>query len=469
MALHPARRAPATQVVGRENYERRAMVVTDLVMITIAVAAVLAVGIGMSAPLRLDSPRQFIAVALLLLWPIMLWEMQSRATAVLGTGSEEYRRVLTASLWTLVLTAAGAYAIGSSRARDTLLVAVILGTMLLLVGRNLMRIRLHRHLTRFGPLHRVFVVAPQSAERVIGAQLERSAMIFAQVGGVTLSESIDPDPELVVADAIAAGADTLLYAPGNHDDPTWPRRLGWAMEDTELSLLVSPALADVAGPRMSIEPVEGMALLRVDMPRFSGPTRVVKRTIDVVGSLLGLIVLAIPVAIVALLIKRDSPGPVFYRQLRAGVGGSTFMCWKLRTMYCDADQERAALRRLATDDGATFKMVRDPRVTPFGHFLRRYSIDEMPQLLNVLVGEMSLVGPRPHPLDDVERYDDVATRRLLAKPGMTGLWQVSGRSDLDWSEAVTLDLHYIENWSMALDMIILLRTGKAVLSGKGAY
>ena len=286
---------------------------------------------------------------------------------------------------------------------------------------------------------------------------------------MTLSESIDPDPELVVADAIAAGADTLLYAPGNHDDPTWPRRLGWAMEDTELSLLVSPALADVAGPRMSIEPVEGMALLRVDMPRFSGPTRVVKRTIDVVGSLLGLIVLAIPVAIVALLIKRDSPGPVFYRQLRAGVGGSTFMCWKLRTMYCDADQERAALRRLATDDGATFKMVRDPRVTPFGHFLRRYSIDEMPQLLNVLVGEMSLVGPRPHPLDDVERYDDVATRRLLAKPGMTGLWQVSGRSDLDWSEAVTLDLHYIENWSMALDMIILLRTGKAVLSGKGAY
>lgn len=236
-----------------------------------------------------------------------------------------------------------------------------------------------------------------------------------------------------------------------------------------MSLLVSPALADVAGPRTSIEPVEGMALLRVDMPRFSGPARVVKRTIDVLASALGLIVLAIPLLLMAAAIKRDSPGPVFFKQRRAGVDGSTFVCWKFRTMHVDADAQREALREQAEDSGAIFKMTQDPRITRVGRFLRRFSLDELPQLFNVLVGDMSLVGPRPHPLDDVERYDDIATRRLLAKPGMTGLWQVSGRSDLTWAQAVTLDLYYIENWSMSLDMIIFLRTVKAVLTGQGAY
>ena len=236
-----------------------------------------------------------------------------------------------------------------------------------------------------------------------------------------------------------------------------------------MSLLVSPALADVAGPRTSIEPVEGMALLRVDMPRFSGPARVVKRTIDVLASALGLIVLAIPLLLMAAAIKRDSPGPVFFKQRRAGVDGSTFVCWKFRTMHVDADAQREALREQAEDSGAIFKMTQDQRITRVGRFLRRFSLDELPQLFNVLVGDMSLVGPRPHPLDDVERYDDIATRRLLAKPGMTGLWQVSGRSDLTWAQAVTLDLYYIENWSMSLDMIIFLRTVKAVLTGQGAY
>ena len=138
-------------------------------------------------------------------------------------------------------------------------------------------------------------------------------------------------------------------------------------------------------------------------------------------------------------------------------------------MYDNSDARRAELREELDVDSATFKMTEDPRVTRVGRFLRRWSIDELPQLLNVLGGEMSLVGPRPHPLDDVERYVDVATRRLLAKPGMTGLWQVSGRSDLDWDQAVTLDLYYIENWSMSLDMIIFLRTLKAVAAGDGAY
>ena len=471
MVAHPTTPLEVPRAEAREASQRRAMVVVDLAMIAIALGAVILSGIGASAPFRLDSPRLFIVVAVAILWPVMLWEMQTRATTVLGAGSEEYRRVLVASLWTMVLTAAGAYAFGSSRGRDTLLIIAVLGTVLLMVGRNVMRVLLHRQLKSLGPLHQVYVVAPQSSDEMLSGQLERTEGIFSRVGGWTIPDVSpeDPEPDDVVAAALGVGADTLLYAPGNHADPTWPRRLGWAMEDTDLSLLVSPALADVAGPRMSIEPVEGMALLRVDMPRFSGPARVVKRTIDILGSVLGLIVLAVPMGLMALAIKRDSPGPVFFRQRRAGVAGTTFLCWKFRTMYQDADSQRGDLREQLDDDGATFKMAVDPRVTRVGRFLRRWSLDELPQLFNVLAGEMSLVGPRPHPLDDVERYDDVATRRLLAKPGMTGLWQVSGRSDLDWNQAVTLDLYYIENWSMSLDMIIFLRTLKAVATGSGAY
>jgi exopolysaccharide biosynthesis polyprenyl glycosylphosphotransferase len=213
-----------------------------------------------------------------------------------------------------------------------------------------------------------------------------------------------------------------------------------------------------------------MALVRVEMPRFSGPARIVKRLLDVIGSVLCLTLFAIPLLIVALAIKIDSPGPVFFRQVRVrAVGGATFRCWKLRTMVVDADRQRGELRDRHGGESVTFKMPADPRITRVGRFLRRYSIDEVPQLFNVLRGQMSLVGPRPHPLDDVERYDDVATRRLLAKPGMTGLWQVSGRSDLPWRDAVMLDLYYVENWSISLDTVIVARTLKAVLAGKGAY
>lgn len=469
MVAYSAPTAATDRTTERETHQRRGMVVVDLTAIAIAVGITLLLQVGASAPLRLDTPRLIVLCALLLLWPLMLWEMQSRATTVLGQGPEEYRRVLMASVWTLCFAAVASYFTGTTRARDTLVVAVLLGTALLFLGRNVMRSLLHHRLRRKGPLHRVFVVAPDSQEAALGDRLANTGGIFAKVGAWPLHEGSDPDPQAVVAAALRSGADTLLYAPGSHADVTWPRRLGWSMEDTSLSLLISPALTDVAGPRMSIEQVEGLPLLRVDMPRFSGPARVVKRTVDLVGSVVGMVLLAIPLVIVAALIKKDSPGPVFFRQLRAGAGGTTFTCWKLRTMSDDADEQRAALRSETDSDSATFKLPADPRITGIGRFLRRFSLDELPQLFNVLKGDMSLVGPRPHPLDDVQRYDDIATRRLLAKPGMTGLWQVSGRSDLDWKEAVTLDLYYIENWSLSLDFVIFMRTVKAVLAGEGAY
>ena len=453
----------------REHRHHLATLIMDLLMITAAIATGLAAGWGGSWPLMEDPARLTVIIALAFIWPVTLWDMGTRSTSIMGYGPEEYRRVLTATLWTLILTAAFAYATGTVRARGLLLGIILIGLILLFLGRNIMRSLLHRGLQEGDPLHRVFVVAPGPQALLISEQLSKSRGIYGEIGVWPLEAGSDPSPETVVGAAAAANADTLLYSPAEHADPNWPRRLGWAMEDSELSLLVSPAIAEIAGPRLAIEPVQGLPLVRVDMPQFSGPARTVKRFLDLVGSVLALVVLAIPLLLIAVAIKFSSPGPVMFRQERAGPAGTTFSCWKFRTMYVGADAARAELREAQDSDSAAFKMERDPRVTGVGRFLRRFSLDELPQLFNVLVGQMSLVGPRPHPLDDVELYDDIATRRLLAKPGMTGLWQVSGRSDLEWKEAVMLDLYYVENWSISLDLIIMLRTIKAVITGRGAY
>ncbi|TXH43458.1 MAG: sugar transferase [Actinobacteria bacterium] len=465
---------PQQSLVGRarvaltERHHARMVAVADLVAIGAALLLGVLLGWGYEGPIS-DPPRTFMIVTLAVLWPTMLWQTQTRATTILGGGAEEYRRVLLASLWTVALTMSLAYITNTQYGRRYLVYVAITGTVFLLVERAIMRNLLHRRLQRGEPLHRVFVVAAEAQYEQLAKQFARSGGLMDQVGSWDLTDAADPDPAVVVKAAVDCDADTIVYAPAQHEDPSWPRRLGWAMEESDLSLLVSPQIANIAGPRLSIEPINGMALVRVEMPRFSGPARFIKRTIDIVGSSLLLIVLALPLAVVALVIKATSKGPVFFMQTRAGVGGSTFECFKFRTMVADADAQRDELRASHGDDGATFKMARDPRITGVGHFLRRFSLDELPQLFNVWLGQMSLIGPRPHPLDDVERYDDVATRRLLAKPGMTGLWQVSGRSDLDWEQSVMLDLYYVENWSLPLDAIIVLRTMKAVLTGRGAY
>jgi exopolysaccharide biosynthesis polyprenyl glycosylphosphotransferase len=448
--------------------------VADFAIVVLTVVVMLALGWGARAPLADDPSRQFLAATLVIVWPIALWQRQSTATTILGHGLEEYRRVLVASGWTMTLAAALAYASDSTRARLFLIGAGVLGSSLLLLERHIMRLALIRRMAAGQPLHRVFVIAAPAREAAIRQALGDGDTRFQVVGSWRLNGE-DPEPRQIVAEAIEHQADTIVYVPLGTEQAQWTRRLGWAMEDTDLSLLISPSLVEVAGPRLSVEPVEGLTLLRVDMPRFSGPARVIKRGVDLVGASLGLLLLGVPMLVIAWLIRRDSPGPAVFKQVRAGIRSETFECWKFRTMYHGADAQRDALRAAQAaeaasgSDGATFKMADDPRITRVGGWLRRYSIDELPQLVNVLKGEMSLVGPRPHPMDDVQRYDDVATRRLLAKPGMTGLWQVSGRSDLDWDQAVRLDLYYVENWSLAVDLLILLRTVKVVLVGSGAY
>jgi exopolysaccharide biosynthesis polyprenyl glycosylphosphotransferase len=213
----------------------------------------------------------------------------------------------------------------------------------------------------------------------------------------------------------------------------------------------------------------GMPLFEVGYPQLDNTQRGLKRLLDVVGSLFGLILLSPLLITVAILIKVTSSGPVLFAQKRVGADEKVFLCYKFRSMYIDAEKRQAELEAQNEADGAIFKIKNDPRVTPVGRFIRRWSIDELPQLINVLLGEMSLVGPRPLPLRDYERMGELHKKRLAAVPGITGYWQTSGRSDISFEDMVRLDLYYIENWSLSLDIKIILKTVGAVLRGEGAY
>ena len=445
------------------------LALVDTVVIAGSLALALALGWGSSDFAGASYERLLIVALVLLLWPVMLWKLQSRQSSILGDGPEEYRRVFLSGLWTAVLSAGLAFFLGATEGRGFLISVVLLGTALLLLSRNVMRRWLRRRLRRGPAFHRVFVVAGPEAHKHIAGELEETQGLFSSTGFLDSCAEPKVSPEEVVARAIASNADTLLYAPSSDSEPSWSRKLGWALEPTELTYFIAPSLSQVAEPRLSIQPVEGLPLVRVEMPRFTGPARLMKRVIDVLGSLFLLTVLAVPLLLIGLVIRLESRGGALFSQMRIGRGGTEFKCYKFRTMCDGADKQRDQLREAQGEDSATFKMAEDPRITRFGHFLRRFSIDEFPQLLNVVRGEMSLVGPRPHPRDDVDLYHEDDHRRHLAKPGMTGLWQVSGRSDLDWEESVALDLYYVENWSLTMDFLIFLRTSKAVLSGKGAY
>jgi exopolysaccharide biosynthesis polyprenyl glycosylphosphotransferase len=247
------------------------------------------------------------------------------------------------------------------------------------------------------------------------------------------------------------------------------RALSWALQGTGVDLVVAPAMTDVAGPRISVRLVEGLPLLHVEEPELAGVRRAVKGALDRIGAcLLGLLCAPLLLAI-ALAIKVTSSGPVFFRQERVGLGGRTFSMLKFRSMRQGAEEECAGLVHLNVHDGPLFKIRNDPRVTAVGRWLRRHSLDELPQLWNVVRGSMSLVGPRPPLPAEVERYGAEAMRRLLVKPGMTGLWQINGRSELPWEETVRLDLFYVENWSVGLDLMVLAKTLPAVLRCRGAY
>jgi exopolysaccharide biosynthesis polyprenyl glycosylphosphotransferase len=277
----------------------------------------------------------------------------------------------------------------------------------------------------------------------------------------------DPDQILEAVDELRAHVVAVVSHPDLSGETL--RRLSWALEERGVELVVSPGIVEVAGPRLSIRPVAGLSLLHLERPAIVGARRLVKAIFDrTVASLL--ILFSSPLLLlVAAAVRVTSPGPVLFRQTRVGVDGREFEILKFRSMVVDAEARRQELQAMSDGNRVLFKMRSDPRLTRIGGFLRRFSLDELPQLFNVLSGEMSLVGPRPPLPEEVAGYDGDATRRLKVRPGLTGLWQVSGRSDLSWEESLRLDLRYVDNWSMSWDLAILWRTARAVLKGSGAY
>jgi exopolysaccharide biosynthesis polyprenyl glycosylphosphotransferase len=267
------------------------------------------------------------------------------------------------------------------------------------------------------------------------------------------------------------GADTVCVAAGPGITAGTLRELSYQLEGTGVDLLVSPVLTNVTGTRLSHRTIPGLPLLHVDEPELEGSRRMVKAVFDRTLGLLGLLAVTPLLLGIALAIRVTSHGPALFRQERVGRAGEVFKIWKFRTMHVGAHEDKQTLLgdNVHGLEGVLFKMQVDPRVTRVGRFLRKYSLDELPQLVNVVLGHMSLVGPRPPLQEEVDRYEGHVHRRLLVKPGITGLWQVSGRADLPWEEAVRLDLHYVENWSLGLDVAVLCKTVMAVVRPTGAY
>jgi exopolysaccharide biosynthesis polyprenyl glycosylphosphotransferase len=446
----------------------------DLVSAVIPTGAVLLTHPVVTAPLV------WAAVAIVVAWPLLLLGSDAYDERAFGTGSDEYRRVGRAGILLLALTSAVSYAAQLEISRALVVLAVPALTLLALTGRYVGRWRLRLLRSRGEAIKRVVVVGRGAAVlglaaavgreddaglRVVGAcvTLEGRARV-ADTLGVPVSGLDD-----VAAMAERLDADTVAVTSASETAAEYLRRLSWQLEGTGIELLVAPGLIEVAGPRLHIRPFEGLPLLSVEQPRFEGWGRLVKGVVDRTAAAVALVVLAPVLLALALAVRLDSPGPVLYRQERVGVNGRRFTMLKFRSMVVDADQQVEALQAHNASDGLLFKMRADPRVTRVGGWLRRSSLDELPQLFNVLAGSMSLVGPRPPLPREVARYDSSVSRRLLVRPGLTGLWQISGRSDLSWEESVRLDLRYVENWSLAMDALILAKTLRAVLSRSGAY
>ncbi|MEV0730891.1 sugar transferase [Polymorphospora sp. NPDC050346] len=472
----PGRHAAVPRRAAWESRYRSTLLLADLGVGLAAGALAFVLRFG-----RVTSVEDRVYLLFSVLLPVALVAVLALARAYesrfLFVGTDEYQRVIRAGLGLTAGAAIVSYAFDIPTARSYVLVALPAAAFAAVVVRFALRKRLHRARERGECLRRVVVVGHELAILHVTRQLRRERYHGMEVVGACLPPSRAGDVDLPVlgtfddvAEAVrGSAADTVVVLSCPELDGQALRRLAWRLERDEVDLIVASALIDVAGARTTIRPVDGLPMLHVEHPRLEGGARVVKEVVDRVGAAFLLVLLAPVLLAVAVAIRRDSPGPVLFRQVRTGRDGSPFLMYKFRSMYLDAEARLAELAHLNEHDGVLFKIRDDPRVTPVGRWLRRLSLDELPQLLNVLRGQMSLVGPRPPLPQEVAAYPDDVRRRLAVKPGMTGLWQVSGRSDLSWEEAIRLDLRYVENWSLSLDIVILMRTVTAVARTSGAY
>ncbi|CAN5273661.1 sugar transferase [soil metagenome] len=420
-------------------------------------------------------------VVIILIWLVALAAVGSRGHRMIGTGTAEYKAIIQSGLVVLVLVAVVGFLFISTFSRGFIILSIPASIVVLLASRFLWRQWLQSQRLRGRFCSRVLLVGSAGSAVQIATELRRSpASGYWVVGAVTSTGSAGStlagtDIPILggidqLIEAVAQSrSDTVFVTDGHELSAAQMRALSWSLEPGKQHLVMAPSLTDIAGPRIHARPVAGLPLVHVETPRYEGSDRFLKRGFDVLGSGILLLLLSIPLLAVMIVIATTSRGGIFFSHERIGKNGHPFRMLKFRSMVADADSRLAALlKEQGTSDKPLFKIENDPRITPVGAFIRRYSIDEIPQLINVFRGDMSLVGPRPQVAKEVALYDNAAARRLFVKPGMTGLWQVSGRSNLDWEESVRLDLYYVENWSLVSDISILTKTVRAVLASDGA-
>ncbi|HEY7484481.1 MAG TPA: sugar transferase [Streptosporangiaceae bacterium] len=463
-------------------YVRSALFIDFLSML---LAGLVALGIRFRGVANIYTlPYIAMTASLPFLWILTLALCRAYEPRLIGVGSEEFRRVLQSGFVLTASVAIIAYATKTDVARGYVVIAMPFATALNILARYKLRKRLHRLRWEGKCMRQVVAMGHRAAlsdlikllrqKRYHGMNIVAVCLPTALSSGDDAVKEVEGVPVLgdfgdaaLVVNSIGADSVAVLACPEMNGVAL--RRLAWQLERDSVELVVAPALMDVAGPRISIRPVAGLPLLHVEHPELSGGRQLVKSLFDRVAALTALLVLAPLFAVISIAIRLNSHGPVLFRQTRIGRDGREFTVLKFRTMVADAERRKPALLQRNEHDGLLFKIKKDPRITSVGARLRRYSLDELPQLVNVLRGDMSLVGPRPPLPEEVAKYGDDVRRRLVVRPGMTGLWQVSGRSDLSWEESVRLDLRYVENWSLMLDLQILWKTWSAVARGSGAY
>jgi exopolysaccharide biosynthesis polyprenyl glycosylphosphotransferase len=477
---HEQRRAQSQNWSGR--YRRIAKWLDVLSMLMAGVIAFVLRFPGV--PTELNAPYVALTVLLPVVWLPTLTLCRAYQPRYIGVGYEEFHRVIRAGFILTATVAILAYATKTEVARGYVVMALPLGTFLALVARYRLRKWLHKKRWNGQCMRRVVAVGHRTSvadlirllrkKRYHGMDIVAVCLPPALAAGDDAVAEVEDVPVLgdfaqaaSVAERIGADSVAVLACP--EMDGVALRRLAWQIERDDIELVVAPALMDVTGPRISIRPVSGLPLLHVEHPELDGGRKVFKGLFDRTAALGGLVLLSPAMLVVALLIRMTSAGPVLFRQVRVGRGGREFTVLKFRTMVQDAESRKVELMAANENDGVLFKIREDPRITRVGRWLRRYSLDELPQLINVLRGEMSLVGPRPPLPEEVAQYGGDVYRRLVVKPGLTGLWQVSGRSDLSWDESVRLDLRYVDNWTLAMDLQIMWKTWSAVFRGSGAY
>lgn len=469
---------------------RRGLGATDFVVVVLAVVGAQFIRFGVpdtasAAGLSWTYINTVWSATLILGWMVALAVWQTRSIDTIGAGIDEYRRIVAATCWLFGAVAVGCLVLQAPSVRGYFAIAFPAGLIGLLLGRRIWRAHLVRQHRSGRLLNRVIVIGSRPAvcevaDSFARAEREGYTVIGALVPGVPngVSEDIETstgsipvlgDENSVKAAVTLTDADTVLVSADRlgHDRM---RMLAWSLESLGVELLVSPGVADVALPRLRIRAVDTLPLLSLSKPRADGVALTGKRILDL-GVSLGALLTTLPVIVLAAIaIKVEDRGPVFFRQKRVGLHGEVFRIWKLRTMYVDAEARVGDARSHAGQSESVFyKSADDARVTRVGRFLRRTSIDELPQLFNVLSGEMSVVGPRPLVEGEGAGVANFVERRGLVKPGMTGLWQVSGRSDASEQERIRLDHYYVDNWSPVQDAVIVWRTVRAVLKSEGAY